>query len=136
MIRKENIKLVDHETIIPLSRLSTEIFKTGQWSPRKPLYREKLSPCREACPVGNDIPGILSCVAKGDFDGALALILHENPLPVYVAAYAIIPARSTATGFNLIRRLRLEVWNASLRTTGKQLLKCGPTKRGTRLRWQ
>ncbi|HQH84016.1 MAG TPA: FAD-dependent oxidoreductase, partial [Syntrophorhabdus sp.] len=56
-------------------------FKTGQWSPRKPLYREKLSPCREACPVGNDIPGILSCVAKGDFDGALALILHENPLP-------------------------------------------------------
>jgi len=81
MIRKENIKLVDHETIIPLSRLSTEIFKTGQWSPRKPLYREKLSPCREACPVGNDIPGILSCVAKGDFDGALALILHENPLP-------------------------------------------------------
>ena len=81
MIRKENIKLVDHETIIPLSRLSTEIFKTGQWSPRKPLYREKLSPCREACPVGNDIPGILSCVAKGDYDGALALILHENPLP-------------------------------------------------------
>lgn len=81
MIRKENLKLVDVETLIPLSRVSTEVFKTGQWSPRKPLYREKLSPCREACPVGNDIPGILSCVAKGDFDGALALILHENPLP-------------------------------------------------------
>lgn len=81
MIRKENLKLVDFDTIIPLSRVSTEVFKTGQWSPRKPLYREKLSPCREACPVGNDIPGVLSCVTKGDFDGALALILQENPLP-------------------------------------------------------
>jgi NADPH-dependent glutamate synthase beta subunit-like oxidoreductase/Pyruvate/2-oxoacid:ferredoxin oxidoreductase delta subunit len=81
MTRKEYLKLVDPETIIPLSRVSTEIFKTGQWSPRKPLYKEKLSPCREACPVGNDIPGVLSCVAKSDFDGALALILRENPLP-------------------------------------------------------
>ena len=81
MTRKEYLKLVDPETIIPLSRVSTEIFKTGQWSPRKPLYKEKLSPCREACPVGNDIPGALSCIAKGDFDGALALILRENPLP-------------------------------------------------------
>jgi NADPH-dependent glutamate synthase beta subunit-like oxidoreductase len=80
-MKKEKLTLVNPETIIPLSRVSTEAFKTGQWSLRKPAYREKLSPCREACPVGNDIPNVLSFVAKGDFDGAFALILQENPLP-------------------------------------------------------
>lgn len=81
MIPKENKSLVELESIIPLSRSSTEVFTTGKWSQKKPVFQEKLSPCREACPVGNDIPGILSYVARGDIDGALALILQENPLP-------------------------------------------------------
>jgi len=81
MIPKKNQTLVELESIIPLSRSSTEVFKTGQWGQKKPVFHEKLSPCREACPVGNDIPGILSYAARGDIDGALALILQENPLP-------------------------------------------------------
>jgi len=75
------ITIEDIKRVVPFSNGSTEVFKTGQWSPRKPTYVEKLSPCREACPAGNDIPGILALVAEGQFDLALERILQENPLP-------------------------------------------------------
>jgi len=75
------ITINDVEAVSLFSRGSTEIFKTGQWSSKKPFYVEKISPCREACPAGNDIPGFLSFAARGDFDHALELLLQENPLP-------------------------------------------------------
>jgi NADPH-dependent glutamate synthase beta subunit-like oxidoreductase/Pyruvate/2-oxoacid:ferredoxin oxidoreductase delta subunit len=67
--------------IAPYSDTTTESFKTGHWGPRKPKYEEKISPCREACPAGNDIAGVLAKAGSGDFDGALSLLLAENPLP-------------------------------------------------------
>ncbi len=81
MTRQIGLTVGNVDTIIPVSRVSTEVFKTGQWSSKKPSYRQKLSPCREACPAGNNIPAMLSHASKGDFDGALALLLQENPLP-------------------------------------------------------
>ncbi len=73
--------LVDYASIIPISRGTTEIFKTGRWTLGKPAYREKVSPCREACPAGTDIPEVLALAAKGRLDEALASLLAENPLP-------------------------------------------------------
>ncbi len=40
-----------------------------------------LPPCRQACPLGQDIQGYLACLAKGDQAGALEVILKDNPLP-------------------------------------------------------
>lgn len=40
-----------------------------------------LPPCRQACPLGQDIQGYLACLAKGDQAGALEVILRDNPLP-------------------------------------------------------
>lgn len=75
------ITIEDLKPISPFSQGSTEIFLTGHWSSRKPVYAEKISPCREACPAGNNIPGVLALVAEGQFDLALELILQENPFP-------------------------------------------------------
>jgi NADPH-dependent glutamate synthase beta subunit-like oxidoreductase len=71
----------DAELLVPCASATTAIFKTGQWSPKKPFYMEKVSPCREACPAGTDIPRLLAFAAIGDFDRALQLILQENPFP-------------------------------------------------------
>jgi len=71
----------DPEKIIPISRSSTAVFKTGSWSGRRPEHREKTSPCRVACPAGNNIPAALLAAFQGDFDGALSAFLEENPLP-------------------------------------------------------
>jgi NADPH-dependent glutamate synthase beta subunit-like oxidoreductase len=43
--------------------------------------KSELPPCREACPLGQDIPGYLACLAGGDQNGALEVILRDNPLP-------------------------------------------------------
>ena len=40
-----------------------------------------LPPCRQACPIGQDIQGYLACLAGGDQAGALEVILRDNPLP-------------------------------------------------------
>ena len=76
-----NLRCLDPEIMIPISRQSTEHFKTGTWSKLRPIFSEKTAPCRAACPVGNDIPRALYRAAQGDYDGALAAFLQESPLP-------------------------------------------------------
>jgi NADPH-dependent glutamate synthase beta subunit-like oxidoreductase/Pyruvate/2-oxoacid:ferredoxin oxidoreductase delta subunit len=72
---------IDPNVIIPVSKGSTEINKTGNWGKRRPFHEQKVSTCRVACPIGNNIPSALHLAEKGDFDGALAVFLQENPLP-------------------------------------------------------
>lgn len=70
-----------YEELIPVSRINTEVFKTGLWGKKRPIYVEGIAPCRISCPAGTDIPLFISFVSKGDFDSALKTILLENPLP-------------------------------------------------------
>jgi NADPH-dependent glutamate synthase beta subunit-like oxidoreductase len=72
---------LDPEKIIPVARSSTEVFKTGAWSARRPIHLQKVSPCWAACPAGNSIPRALLMESRGDMDGALQVFLEENPLP-------------------------------------------------------
>jgi len=76
-----DLSCIDPETIIPISRSSTEFFKTGDWGNRLPVHREKVSPCRVACPAGNNIPLALFRASQGNFDAALRAFLEETPLP-------------------------------------------------------
>ena len=49
---------LDPEIIVPISRQTTAVFKTGSWTASRPRFAEKTSPCRAACPAGNDIVGM------------------------------------------------------------------------------
>ena len=80
-MNQRKITIKDIEPMVPFSRGSTEIFLTGHWSPRKPLYVEKTSPCREACPIGNDIARAFAYAAGGNYDKALTVLRRENPFP-------------------------------------------------------
>jgi NADPH-dependent glutamate synthase beta subunit-like oxidoreductase len=71
----------DIERIAPVSRGSTEVFKTGQWGSGKPVYVEKTSPCREACPAGVDMARALAAASRGRLDEALRIVREDNPLP-------------------------------------------------------
>jgi NADPH-dependent glutamate synthase beta subunit-like oxidoreductase/Pyruvate/2-oxoacid:ferredoxin oxidoreductase delta subunit len=76
-----SITIKDIEPLAPFSQGSTEIFLTGHWSSRKPVYVEKTSPCREGCPIGNDIARAFHHAAKGEYDEALRIYRQDNPLP-------------------------------------------------------
>lgn len=46
-----------------------------------PLVDCFLSPCREGCPIRQDIPAYLKLVEEERYDEALSLIMTKNPLP-------------------------------------------------------
>jgi NADPH-dependent glutamate synthase beta subunit-like oxidoreductase len=75
------ITIDDLKPMSPFSQGSTEIFLTGLWSSRKPVYAEKTSPCREACPIGNDISRAFYHASIGEYDEALRVYRQDNPLP-------------------------------------------------------
>jgi NADPH-dependent glutamate synthase beta subunit-like oxidoreductase len=74
-------RCIHPEYIVPISRASTEDFKTGEWNRDRPVFQEKLSPCRVACPVGNHIALALFHASENRFDESLGVFLQENPLP-------------------------------------------------------
>ncbi len=55
--------------------------RTGSWRYLRPIYSEKIAPCKNACPVGNDIPRILSLVSQGRYEDAWRLFRETSPLP-------------------------------------------------------
>lgn len=80
-MERREITIKDIERVMPYSRGTTEIFLTGLWSAKKPVWTEKTSPCRQACPVGNDIARAFAFASKGLIDEALRTYRQDNPLP-------------------------------------------------------
>lgn len=85
---------VDPERIIPIARSTTEVFKTGTWSNRRPSHIQKVSPCWTGCPAGNSVPRALLRASQGDMDGALRVFLEETPLPGVCGSVCYHPCES------------------------------------------
>lgn len=75
------ITIKEIEPLAPFSQESTEIFLTGYWSNKKPLWIEKVSPCRQGCPIGNPIARAFYYASRGDYDMALKVYRQESPFP-------------------------------------------------------
>ncbi|MFQ5843684.1 MAG: NAD(P)-binding protein [Planctomycetota bacterium] len=66
---------------LAVSHTSTLANKTGSWKYIRPVYRDRVAPCNEGCPVGIDIEAYLNLLREGRTDEALDLLLRENPRP-------------------------------------------------------
>lgn len=55
--------------------------RTGSWATRRPERRTLTPPCNAVCPAGNDVQGFLAAAARGDYDGALEVLLETTPFP-------------------------------------------------------
>jgi len=55
--------------------------KTGSWRTERPVYVDRLPPCNQACPAGEDIQGWLYRAEEGDYRGAWESLMADNPLP-------------------------------------------------------
>lgn len=53
---------------------------------RVPLLDCFIAPCREACPIHQDIPAYLKLVGEGRYREALQVIMDKNPLPFITGA--------------------------------------------------
>ncbi len=76
--------MTDHavpEHPMAAARESTAVFRTGTWRFERPVLVERAAPCSEACPLGQDIPGVMALHERGLHREALRVILEENPFP-------------------------------------------------------
>ena len=81
MLSEERSLMTQHKPLIPVSSDSSLVFKTGRQRSEWPYFINKVAPCRQACPIGIDIPAAFHLASKGKIDNALRSYLMENPLP-------------------------------------------------------
>jgi len=63
------------------SQKGQDLFPTGNWRAIRPVYRDKMPPCNNACGTNEKIQGYLDLVKRGKYLDAYALIKEDMPFP-------------------------------------------------------
>jgi NADPH-dependent glutamate synthase beta subunit-like oxidoreductase len=72
---------------------SSLLNKTGSWRSERPVYVDRLPPCNQACPAGEDIQGWLYLAEEGDYRGAWESLIANNPLPAIMGRACYHPCQ-------------------------------------------
>ena len=78
-------------TLVPGSSLAN---KTGAWRTKRPLYVDRLPPCNQACPAGENIQGWLFHAESGDYEAAWRVLTEDNPLPAIMGRVCYHPCET------------------------------------------
>jgi NADPH-dependent glutamate synthase beta subunit-like oxidoreductase len=68
-------------TPAPTQQKGQDLFPTGNWRAIRPVYRDKMPPCNNACGTNEKIQGYLDLVKRGKYIDAYALIKEDMPFP-------------------------------------------------------
>lgn len=85
---------------------------TGTWRNQRPTYVNRLPPCNERCPAGENIQGWLFYAESGDYESAWRLLTEDNPMPAVMGRVCYHPCESAcnrakiddAVGINSVER--------------------------------
>ncbi len=86
--------------------------KTGSWRTERPVYVDRLPPCNNACPAGENIQGWLFHAESGDYEAAWRALTVDNPLPAIMGRVCYHPCEGAcnrgqvdeAVGINSVER--------------------------------
>jgi len=65
--------------------------KTGSWRTFKPVYLNRLPPCNNACPAGENTQGWLFHAESGDYHEAWKTLTADNPMPAVMGRVCYHP---------------------------------------------
>jgi 2-oxoacid:acceptor oxidoreductase delta subunit (pyruvate/2-ketoisovalerate family) len=85
---------------------------TGTWRTQRPVYVNRLPPCNNRCPAGENIQGWLFYAESGDYEAAWRLLTEDNPMPAVMGRVCYHPCESAcsrakideAVGINSVER--------------------------------
>jgi 2-oxoacid:acceptor oxidoreductase delta subunit (pyruvate/2-ketoisovalerate family) len=85
---------------------------TGTWRTERPVYLDRLPPCNNACPAGENIQGWLYQAESGDYEQAWRVLVQDNPLPSTMGRVCYHPCEGAcnrgqldqAVGINSVER--------------------------------
>jgi NADPH-dependent glutamate synthase beta subunit-like oxidoreductase len=119
-------------TLDPGSSLANH---TGSWRTVRPVYVDRLPPCNDACPSGENIQGWLFHAESGDDEKAWRLLTEANPLPACMGRVCYHPCETACNRAQLDECVGV---NAIERFIGDEALKHGwkftPPAKSTGLR--
>ncbi|MFZ5558182.1 MAG: NAD(P)-binding protein [Pseudomonadota bacterium] len=68
--------------------------RTGNWRTMRPVYVDRLPPCNNACPAGENIQRWLYHAEEGGYEAAWREIMVNNPLPAIMGRVCYHPCES------------------------------------------
>jgi 2-oxoacid:acceptor oxidoreductase delta subunit (pyruvate/2-ketoisovalerate family) len=68
---------------------------TGTWRTARPVYLDRLPPCNNACPAGENIQGWLFHAESGDYEQAWRVLVQDNPLPAVMGRVCYHPCEGS-----------------------------------------
>lgn len=124
-------------TLDPGSSLAN---RTGSWRTERPVYVDRLPPCNQACPAGENVQSWLYVAEEGDYETAWRRLMADNPLPAVMGRVCYHPCETAcnrgqldqAVGINSVERFLGDEairrgWQVDppATTTGKRVLVVG-----------
>jgi NADPH-dependent glutamate synthase beta subunit-like oxidoreductase len=106
-------------TLDPGSSLANH---TGSWRTVRPVYVDRLPPCNDACPAGENIQGWLFHAESGDYERAWRLLTEANPLPACMGRVCYHPCQGACNRGQLDQSVGI---NAIERFIGDEALRQG-----------
>ena len=86
--------------------------RTGSWRIERPVYVDRVPPCNNACPAGENIQRWLYDAEPGDYESAWRTLVEDNPFPAIMGRICYHPCETAcnraqldeAVGINAIER--------------------------------
>ena len=69
--------------------------QTGTWRSMRPNYVDRLPPCNNACPAGENIQKWLYHAEEGDYAAAWQALVEDNPLPAVMGRVCYHPCEDS-----------------------------------------
>ncbi len=114
--------------------------KTGSWRVERPVYVDRLPPCNDACPAGENVQRWLYHAEAGHYEQAWRALVEDNPLPAVMGRVCYRPCEGAcnraqldeAVGINAVERFlgdealaRGWSFEAATRPSGRRVLVVG-----------
>jgi 2-oxoacid:acceptor oxidoreductase delta subunit (pyruvate/2-ketoisovalerate family) len=104
--------VMDKPFAITLDVGSSLANKTGSWRSERPRYVDRMPPCNDACPAGENIQQWLYHAEEGGYEGAWRQVMEDNPLPAIMGRVCFRPCETAcnrgkldaAVGINSVER--------------------------------
>ena len=101
-----------HPFAITLDSGSSLANLTGSWRTERPVYVDRLPPCNNACPAGENIQQWLYHAESGDYEKAWRQLTQDNPMPAVMGRVCYHPCETAcnraqvdeAVGINSVER--------------------------------
>ena len=104
--------MTDRPFAITLDAGSSLANHTGSWRVERPVYVDRLPPCNDACPAGENVQHWLYAAEEGAYEEAWRAMVVDNPLPAVMGRVCYHPCETAcnrgtldeAVGINAVER--------------------------------